>query len=253
MRITVITPTYNESENLPKLVEALLALPLDISVLVVDDNSPDGTGRIADELAQRHPDRVSVMHRQGKLGLGTAYVQGFRKAFAMGAEAVAQMDADFSHDPARLVDMAAALETNDVVIGARYVPGGSVDERWPIWRKGLSAWGNFYARSVLGFPLRDVTTGYRLWRREALESMDLESIRSGGYVFLVEMAYLAYCLEYRFGHVPIHFQDRRFGTSKMSFKIQLEAALRVWQVRWAHRALKSAGRSARSSSFPATT
>lgn len=249
MRITVITPTYNESENLPKLVAALLALPLDLRILVVDDNSPDGTGRIADELAQQHPDRVTVMHRAGKQGLGSAYLQGFRKAFAMGADAVAQMDADFSHDPTRLVAMAAELETNDVVLGSRYVPGGSVDERWPIWRKALSAWGNFYARAVLGFPLRDVTTGYRLWRREALESMDLDNIRSGGYVFLVEMAYLAYCLEYRFAQVPIHFQDRRFGQSKMSLKIQLEAAFRVWQVRWANRALKSAGKSARSSSL----
>lgn len=252
MRITVVTPTYNESENLPKLVDALLALPLDLSVLIVDDNSPDGTGRIADDLAERNPDHVSVMHRTAKLGLGSAYLQGFRRAFAMGAEAVAQMDADFSHDPERLVEMARALETNDVVLGSRYVQGGSVDRRWPIWRKALSAWGNFYARAVLGFPLRDVTTGYRLWRREALESMDLNNIRSGGYVFLVEMAYLAYCLEYRFAQVPIHFQDRRFGQSKMSFKIQVEAAFRVWQVRWANRALKSAGRSARSS-FPAAT
>jgi dolichol-phosphate mannosyltransferase len=253
LRITVITPTYNESENLPKLIDALLALPLDLSVLVVDDNSPDGTGRIADELAVQHPGRVSVLHRAGKLGLGSAYLQGFQKAFSMGAEAVAQMDADFSHEPARLVDMAKALDTHDVVLGSRYVPGGSVDQRWPIWRKALSAWGNFYARAVLGFGLRDVTTGYRLWRREALEGMDLENIRSGGYVFLVEMAYLAYCLEYRFAQVPIHFQDRRFGTSKMSLRIQLEAALRVWQVRWANRALKSAGRNARSSSFPAAT
>jgi dolichol-phosphate mannosyltransferase len=251
LRITVITPTYNESENLPKLVAALLALPLDLSVLIVDDNSPDGTGRIADQLAERHSGRVSVLHRPGKLGLGSAYLQGFQKAFALGAEAVAQMDADFSHDPERLVDMARALETTDVVLGSRYVPGGSVDERWPIWRKALSAWGNFYARAVLGFHLRDVTTGYRLWRREALEGMDLANIRSGGYVFLVEMAYLAYCLEYRFAQVPIHFRDRRFGTSKMSLKIQLEAALRVWQVRWANRALKHAGREARSSFTPA--
>ena len=247
MRITIVTPTYNEAKNLPSLVEALLALPLDVRVLVVDDNSPDGTGQLADELALKHPERVSVMHRPGKQGLGSAYLQGFERAFAMGAEAVAQMDADFSHDPSRLVDMARALETNDVVLGSRYVPGGSVDEAWPVWRKALSAWGNLYARTILGFPLRDVTTGYRLWRREALENMPLDGIRSGGYVFLVEMAYLAYCLEYRFAQVPIHFSDRRWGNSKMSFRIQLEAAMRVPQVRWMNRELKKAGQSARSS------
>jgi dolichol-phosphate mannosyltransferase len=231
VKTTVIVPTYNEAENLPALVAALLSLPLDLSILVVDDNSPDGTGRIADELAAKHPTRIAVTHRAGKLGLRSAYIEGFRTAFAAGAEAVAQMDADFSHDPTRLVEMTAELATSDVVLGSRYVPGGSVDPNWPIWRKGLSAWGNFYARSILGFPLRDVTTGYRLWRREALEGMRLDEIQSSGYVFLVEMAYLAYRLGYRFAQVPIHFSDRRWGKSKMSLKIQLEAAVRVWQVR----------------------
>jgi len=238
VRIVAIIPTYNEAENLPSLVEALLSLPLDLRLRIVDDASPDGTGKIADDLAAKYPGRIAVVHRPGKLGLRSAYIEGFRAAFADGAEAVAQMDADFSHDPTRLVAMAEALETHDVALGSRYVAGGSVDEAWPIWRKGLSAWGNFYARSILGMKLRDVTTGYRLWRREALEKMPLDDIQSSGYVFLVEMAYLAVRLGYRVAQVPIHFSDRRWGKSKMSFKIQLEAAARVWQVRWAYRALE---------------
>ncbi len=161
------------------------------------------------------------------------------------ADAIVQMDADFSHDPAVLPEMAERIESCDVVIGSRYVEGGSVDERWPLWRKGLSAFGNFYARSILGFPLRDVTTGYRMWRRETLQSMPLERIRSNGYVFLVEMAYLAHCLEYDIREVPIYFADRRWGKSKMSFKIQSEAALRVWQVWWNYRDVRRAGRKAR--------
>jgi dolichol-phosphate mannosyltransferase len=240
LQITVVVPTYNEARNLPSLVRTLLALPLDLRVHVVDDGSPDGTGEIADALHREDPLRVSVTHREQKLGLRSAYFEGFRAAFADGAEAVGQMDADFSHDPERLVEMAKALEHADVVLGSRYVPGGSVDPAWPLWRKGLSAWGNFYARSILGFPLRDVTTGFRLWRRSVLEAMPLDRVRSSGYVFLVEMAYLAYCMGYRFEQVPIHFADRRWGTSKMSLSIQLEAAARVWQVRSAHRELRAA-------------
>jgi dolichol-phosphate mannosyltransferase len=235
LRIAVILPTYNEAENLPALVGALLKLPLDVSVRVVDDNSPDGTGAVADRLVAENPGRVRVTHRSGKLGLRSAYLEGFRAAFSEGAEAVAQMDADFSHDPERLVAMAEALKTCDVALGSRYVPGGSLDERWPIWRKGLSAWGNFYARSILGLPLRDVTTGFRLWRREALERMPLERIQASGYLFLVEMAYVAHRMNYRFAQVPIHFSDRRWGKSKMSLGIQFEAALRTWQIRWNYR------------------
>jgi dolichol-phosphate mannosyltransferase len=240
LQITVVIPTYNEARNLSSLVHALLALPLDLRVHVVDDGSPDGTGEVADALHREDPLRVSVTHRKEKLGLRSAYFEGFRAAFASGADAIGQMDADFSHDPERLVSMAKALEHADVVLGSRYVPGGSVDPAWPFWRKGLSAWGNFYARSILSFPLRDVTTGFRLWRRSVLEAMPLDRVRSSGYVFLVEMAYLAYCMGYRFEQVPIHFADRRWGTSKMSLSIQLEAAARVWQVRSAHRELRAA-------------
>lgn len=238
MQITVILPTYNEAENLPKLVSALLSLPLELTVLVVDDHSPDGTGKIAAELSARYNGKVAVMHRAGKLGLRSAYMEGFHRAFDLGAEAVVQMDADFSHNPAVLPEMAHRLASSQVVIGSRYTKGGSLDERWPAWRKALSAFGNFYARTILRFPLHDVTTGYRMWRREALQSMPLDRIRSNGYIFLVEMAYVAYMMGFKIAEVPIHFADRRWGKSKMSLKIQLEAAVRIWDVWWHYRDLR---------------
>lgn len=233
MHITIILPTYNEAENLPQLVSALFSLPLEISLLVVDDNSPDGTGEIADDLAKKHPENFHVMHRAGKLGLRSAYMEGFTKAFELGAAAVVQMDADFSHDPAVLPEMARRINNCDVVIGSRYVKGGSLDDRWPAWRKALSSFGNFYARTILRSPLHDMTTGFRMWRREALQAMPLDRIRSSGYIFLVEMAYVATLMGFRISEVPIHFADRRWGKSKMSLKIQLEAAMRIWDV-WYH-------------------
>jgi len=244
LRIAVITPTYNEAENLPKLVSALFMLPLDLHILIVDDNSPDGTGRIADELAAKDS-RVRVLHRTGKLGLRSAYLEGFRLVLDDDADAVLQMDADFSHDPAKIPAMAELLKSYDIVLGSRYVKGGSVDEQWPLWRKYLSAFGNFYARMILGFPLHDVTTGFRLWRRETLLGMPFNRIEANGYIFLVEMAYLAHCLEYKIGEVPIYFADRRWGKSKMSFRIQAEAAMRVWAVLWNYRDLRRKGRAAR--------
>jgi dolichol-phosphate mannosyltransferase len=245
LRITVVTPTYNEAENLPRLVSALFSLPLDLRVLVVDDNSPDGTGRVADELATAHPGRVDVLHRPGKLGLRSAYLNGFQKILGGDVQAIVQMDADFSHAPSALVEMSRLLESNDVVLGSRYVKGGSVDERWPVWRKSLSAFGNYYARTILGLPLHDVTTGYRMWRRETLQQIPFERIQSSGYVFLVEMAYLAYCLEFKIGESPIYFADRRWGKSKMSIRIQAEAAFRIWQVWWHYRDLRKAGKAER--------
>lgn len=231
MKITMVVPTYNEAENLPKLVAEVLALPLpDLNILVVDDNSPDGTGALAEELGRRYEGRVKVMHRAGKLGLGTAYIAGFKFAIADGAEAIGQMDADFSHPIDKIVVMAQTLPTCDAVIGSRYVPGGSLDERWPFWRKALSGFGNFYARTILGLATRDVTGGFKLWRRETLQAMPLERIRSNGYVFQVEMNYVAQRLGFVFKEIPIYFKDRRFGESKMSFKIQIEAALRTWQL-----------------------
>ena len=245
MRIVVVVPTYNEAENLPSLVSALFALPLDLNILVVDDNSPDGTGQIAEELAKANPGRVNVMHRPGKLGLSSAYLQAFHALFDRDVDAIAQMDADFSHDPKALVEMAKRLETCDLVIGSRYVKGGSTDVRWPFWRKALSAWGNFYSRTILRMTPHDVTAGFRLWRRETLLGMPLERVKATGYVFMVEMTYLAYCLEYKIGEVPVYFAERRLGKSKMSFKIQVEAALRVWQVLWDYRDLRLKGKSAR--------
>jgi dolichol-phosphate mannosyltransferase len=238
MRITIVLPTYNEAENLPKLVSVLLSLPLDLSVLVVDDHSPDGTGEVADALSGQYPGKVFVLHRADKLGLRSAYIEGFRKAFSLGADAIVQMDADFSHDPAVLNEMSRRITACDVVIGSRYTKGGSLARRWPLWRKALSSFGNAYARTILGFPLRDVTTGYRMWRREVLQNMPLDRIRSNGYIFLVEMAYVAYLMRYEIAEVPIHFADRRLGKSKMSLKIQLEAAVRIWDVWWHYRDLR---------------
>jgi dolichol-phosphate mannosyltransferase len=246
LHITIVTPTYNEAENLPNLVSALFALPLDLSILIVDDNSPDGTGRVADELSIMHPGRVHVMHRPTKMGLRSAYLNGLQKIMdGDNTQAIVQMDADFSHDPSALVEMAKLLETYDVVLGSRYVKGGSVDERWPIWRKSLSAFGNFYARTILGMSLHDVTTGYRMWRYETLQQMPFERIQSSGYVFLVEMIYLTHCLEFKIGESPIYFADRRWGKSKMSIKIQMEAAFRIWQVLWGYRDLKKTGKGGR--------
>lgn len=238
MKITFVIPTYNEAENLPKLVSALFALSLpELNLLIVDDGSPDGTGEIAEELSAAHPGRLQVMHRAGKQGLGSAYIQGFQRAIADGAEAIGQMDADFSHPPEKVLELAETIQSADMVLGSRYVPGGKLDENWPFWRKALSGFGNFYARTILGLPLRDVTGGFRLWRRETLLGMPLERVRSNGYVFQVEMAYVANKLGYKFKEIPIYFADRRWGESKMSFHIQLEAAVRVWQLAGMYRDL----------------
>jgi len=244
LHVAVIVPTYNEAENLEPLVSALFSLPLDVSAIIVDDNSPDGTGHLADELAGQDS-RLHVIHRTGKLGLRSAYITSIRYALDHKAEAVGQMDADFSHDPQALPEMVRLLDSSDVVFGSRYVPGGSVDRQWAAWRKGLSGFANFYARALLGMRQRDITTGFRLWRRETLLGMPLDRIRSNGYVFLVEMAYLAYCLEYRAAEYPIYFADRKMGQSKMSLRIQAEAAFRVGLVRWHYRDLRRAGKRAR--------
>ena len=244
LRIISIIPTYNEAENLPKLVSALFTLPLDLHILVVDDGSPDGTGKIADDLAKRD-DRLRVIHRNGKLGLRSAYLEGLQLALDDGADAIIQMDADFSHDPNKIPEMVTKLNSCDVVLGSRYISGGSVDKNWPQWRKNLSAFANFYARTLLGLPQHDITTGFRLWKRETLLGMPFDRIKANGYIFLVEMVYLAYCLEYVIVEVPIYFADRRSGISKMSLKIQVEAAIRVLSVRWNFRDLYKEGMRAR--------
>ena len=239
MKIVVVIPTYDEADNLPKMVVTLFALPLDLNLLIVDDGSPDGTGRIADELTKANPGKMDVIHRAGKQGLASAYRQAFKRLLDSNADAIAQMDCDFSHDPEVLVEMAKRIESCDLVLGSRYIPGGSTDTRWPFWRKALSAWGSLYARIILGMSIRDLTGGYRMWRREMLRSMSLERVKSNGYVFQVEMAYLADCLRARICEVPIYFADRRRGKSKMSFKIQAEAAVRVWHVLWNYRDLRA--------------
>jgi dolichol-phosphate mannosyltransferase len=236
MKIIQVIPTYNEAGNLTVLVPALFSQNIpDFNVLIVDDNSPDGTGAVADGLTLEYPGQVSVLHRQDKEGLGKAYIQGFRHALDLGADMIGMMDADLSHPPDRLPAMLEALSSADVVIGSRYVAGGSLDTGWPLWRKALSWFGNTYARTILGLPIRDATGGYRLWRRSALEAIPFEASRSNGYVFIVELVYLAKLAGLTFAEVPIYFAERTYGDSKMSLRIQIEAALRVWQLRRIYR------------------
>jgi dolichol-phosphate mannosyltransferase len=239
MRSTVIIPTFNEAQNLPGLTDELLNLSIDdIHLLVVDDNSPDGTGEIAEALKEKFPGKVSVIHRPGKLGFGTAYILGFKEALSEGTDIIIQMDADFSHSPRKIMEMEKALSTCDAVIGSRYVSGGSLDDRWPFWRKFLSNFANCYARLILGLEVRDITGGFRMWRRETLLGLPLERIKSNGYAFQIEMIYVATRLGYKFREIPIYFADRQWGDSKMSWRIQLEAAFRVWQMRFRYRDLK---------------
>lgn len=239
MTLTVVIPTYNEAQNLPILVGALFSLPIGgLRIVIVDDNSPDGTGRIAERFAEEHPGQFNVIHRSGKLGLGTAYITGFRQALDQGSIAIAQMDADLSHPPEMLPVLLDTLSSNDIALGSRYVKGGSVDVNWPYWRKTLSSFGNNYARSILGLPVRDATGGFKIWRRDTLLGMPLERVRSSGYAFQVEMAYIAFLLGFIFKEEPFYFADRGWGHSKMSLRIQLEAAVRVWQMRSEYRDLK---------------
>jgi dolichol-phosphate mannosyltransferase len=239
LQLTVVIPTYNEAENLPRLFDKLFNLPLPgLKILIVDDNSPDGTADLVNSLMDRFPGNLSILTRPEKMGLGTAYITGFKRALKFGAEAVAQMDADFSHPPEKLVELTKILESCDVAMGSRYVPGGSVDHGWPLWRKGLSAFGNLYARAILRLPVKDATGGFRVWRRSTLLGMPLDRVRSNGYAFQVEMAYIAHRSGFSFKEVPFYFADRRWGKSKMSFQIQIEAASRVWQLLSEYRDLK---------------
>ena len=209
MKTVVVVPTYNEADNLPVITADLLAQGIiGLEILVVDDDSPDGTGQIADELAKRYAGQFHVLHRQGKLGLGTAYVQGFTWALDHEADFIIQMDADFSHSPAYIPKLLELINDCDVVVGSRYVRGGQLDERWSLWRWFLSWWANsIWTRLILGVHAKDATAGFKCWRRQALEQIGLNRIRSNGYVFQVEMA------------VPV----------------KLEAAIRVFEIRWRHR------------------
>jgi dolichol-phosphate mannosyltransferase len=233
MKTTVVMPTYNEAGNLERMVETLFGLALPgLNVIVVDDSSPDGTGLIADELSARYPGKVLAMHRPGKMGLGTAYVTGFRRALAEGADFVIEMDADFSHPPTALRTFLELIRDADVVVGSRYVSGGKVDDQWSPWRRFLSWGGNVYARAVTGLKVHDATAGFKCFRASALAGIALERVRSDGYAFQVEMAYACQRKGYRVREVPITFLDRTHGKSKMSGRIISEAAWRVWQMKF---------------------
>jgi dolichol-phosphate mannosyltransferase len=229
--VLVVIPTYNERENLPEIVRKVLDLGDGYGVLVVDDNSPDGTGQIADDLAARHPDRVDVLHRPGKEGLGRAYLAGFERALRSGAPLIAQMDADLSHRPDDLRAMVEAMTADtDLVLGSRYIAGGAT-EGWPWHRKLISRAGGLYAGRVLGMPIRDLTGGFKVWRRELLEAIDLPGITSDGYSFQIETTYRAARRGARIAQVPILFHDRVAGKSKLSRRVVIEAAVKVWQFR----------------------
>jgi dolichol-phosphate mannosyltransferase len=229
-RALVIVPTYNERENLPRLVPSILSRDPRLEVLVVDDASPDGTGEIADALAAEET-RVHVLHRGGKLGLGTAYLDGFRWGLERGYDALFEMDADFSHDPAHLPQFLEAIGEYDVVLGSRYLHGRVTVVNWPIGRLLLSYFANVYARWVTGLPIADSTGGYKCFRREVLATIPFERVESNGYAFQIEMSFRSWKKGFRLGEIPIMFVDRDVGESKMSGKIVREAVWRVWRLR----------------------
>jgi dolichol-phosphate mannosyltransferase len=231
MRTLIFTPTYNERANLEAFVAAVRAVAPELDILVVDDASPDGTGELADAIARRDP-KLSVMHRGGKLGLGSAYLQAFERGLAQGYERFFEMDADLSHDPKYLPDFVRALDQGaDVVIGSRNIPGGSV-EGWGAGRHLLSKGGSLYSRSILGVPVRDLTSGYKAFSRRALEAIGLDHVRSNGYSFQIELTYRALRRGMKVVEVPIVFVDRRAGQSKMSRRIFAEAVTEVFRLRY---------------------
>lgn len=227
----VIIPTYNEHDNVPRLVPMVLSQDERLHVLIVDDASPDGTGAVADELAASSP-RVHVLHRSGKLGLGTAYLDGFRWGIERGYDWMFEMDADFSHDPAHLPQFIAGLADYDVVLGSRYLEGRVTVINWPITRLLLSYFANVYARVVTGLPVADATGGFKAFHRHVLENINLSRVESEGYAFQIEMSFRAWKRGYRLGEIPIVFVDRTHGESKMSKRIVREAVWKVWKLRW---------------------
>ena len=227
----VIVPTYNESENIARIVPLILAQDPRLDVLVVDDNSPDGTGRMADALAAEEP-RVHVLHRTGKEGLGRAYLAGFRWALERPYQYVFEMDADFSHDPSHLPEFLAAVQGADLVLGSRYRDGKVTVVNWPMTRLMLSYGANIYARAVTGLHLGDATGGFKCFRREVLAAIPLDQVRSNGYAFQIEMSFRAWRRGFRIAEIPIVFHDRTEGESKMSKRIVREAIWMVWRLRW---------------------
>jgi dolichol-phosphate mannosyltransferase len=228
MTLLMVLPTYNERQNLPRVVEGIMHHDF-TRLLVVDDQSPDGTGQLADELAAQYAGRIDVLHRTGKRGLGLAYVDGLQQALATGAEAIGQMDADMSHDPKYLPALAAGLEQHDMVIGSRYLHGVSV-VNWPLHRIALSAFANRYIRTITGLQPTDCTSGFRVWRREALAALPFDRARANGYAFLTEMLYDAGCHHLRIGEVPIVFVERQEGYSKVSQRVLAESLLTPWRL-----------------------
>jgi dolichol-phosphate mannosyltransferase len=247
-RVWVVIPTYNEAANIEGIVRATAAelrrlVPESHHILIVDDNSPDGTGAIADRLAEDNPE-VEVLHRAAKTGLGHAYLAGFARALASGAEVVVEMDADFSHDPRYLEPILEAARDADLVLGSRYVPGGGIED-WGIVRRLISRGGGLYARVILGVPIHDLTGGFKAIHRRVLEGIQLETVRAEGYVFQIEVTYRALLAGFKVTEVPIVFRDRSVGTSKMSSRIALEA---MWAVPMLRRSAPTAVAHARSGS-----
>jgi len=229
MKALVIIPTYKERENLTELLRQIFGQNLPLEVLIVDDNSPDGTGAVADQLAAADP-RVHVMHRPGKMGLGSAYVAGFKYALERGYDAVFEMDADFSHNPDSLPQFLRELENADLVVGSRYLHGVTV-VNWPLKRLILSYGANVYSRVITGIPIKDLTGGFKCFRRQVLEAIDLNRVKSDGYGFQIEINFKAWRKGFRIKEIPILFVDRRAGESKMNQKIVWEAAWMVWRLR----------------------
>lgn len=232
MRALVILPTYNEIENLPRIVPQILEVDPNLEILVVDDNSPDGTGEEADLMAAVNP-RVAVIHRASKMGLGSAYIAGFKYGIEKGFDYLFEMDSDFSHDPKYLKDFLREIEEADLVIGSRYLQGVNVIN-WPMSRLLLSYFANVYTRMITGLPLRDATGGFKCYRREALEAVELDSVRSDGYSFQIEMSFKLWRQGFRLKEIPIVFHDRQQGKSKMSKKIVREAVWVVWRLGLEH-------------------
>jgi len=228
-RCLVIIPTFNEADNLPRLLPIILSLGSHFNILIVDDNSPDGTAKLVKEM-QKSEERIHLIERPGKMGLGTAYVAGFKFALANGFDYIFEMDADFSHDPAELPRLLAKAEEYDLVIGSRYIEGVNV-VNWPMKRLLLSYFANIYTRVITGMPVRDATGGFKCFRRKVLESIDLDAIHSNGYSFQIEMSFKSWRKGFRVCEIPIVFVDRRIGVSKMSKKIVYEAVWMVWRLK----------------------
>ncbi len=240
MKTTVVVPTYNEAANIQDFIQALMQLHVDdLHVLVVDDNSPDCTGELVEELKPTYPGQLDILHRPGKAGLGTAYCEGFHHALETGSDYIVQMDADFSHSPRYIPRFLKKIPGYDLVVGSRYAPGGRTDESWSFSRYLLSWWANsVYVRLILGLRVHDATAGFKMWTRRALEKVDLARVRSNGYIFQVEMAYLTEQEGLKVLEWPIYFEDRRIGRSKMSTRVKLEAAWRVLEIRSRYGPLK---------------